>query len=194
MPTFLDLQGMVKLIKETPEGVERASHKALTATMLKAEALAKKNSTQQFTGRNDRRLSGRLLNSIYSGVEKSGPDFVGVLGVRDVPYAAANEFGVTVKPKPDNKMQRLWIPQRKNSGRMTPKEFINLKRARPGDYFLNDKVAGKWMNKRTRRLTPLFFLVKEATIPERPFLRPALEMAAESYPGYLEQYLESELK
>lgn len=190
---------LVEYVKSLPEGMARAKAKAMLATITLAERYAKQNAKEQFVGRNDRKLSGQLLNSIYSGAEKEGGEFVGFVGVRNVPYGAIHEFGSDGLPggviKPV-KAKNLWLPQYKNAGKMTPREFIRLKIQKPDQFFMNDKVAGRWQNPKSKakRLVPLFFLVKKVRIPERPYLRPALIEAAELYPNYLEQFLKDEMK
>jgi len=199
MPTVLDIREIVDYIKGMESGIRRAITKAHVATMLKAEAFAKSNAQRQFIGRNDRRLSGALMNSIYSGFEKEAGYPVGFVGVRNVPYGAVQEFGTEGLPggviKPV-KAKKLWIPQHKNIGKMTPREFIKLKMQNPRMFFLNDKVAGQWENPKSKakRLIPMFFLVDKVKIPARPYIRPGIESALEFFPGYLEKFMGEESK
>ncbi len=199
MATALDIREMVEFIKGMESGVRKAIVKAHVATMLKAESFAKSNAQRQFIGRNDRRLSGALMNSIYSGYEKGDDYPVGFVGVRNVPYGAVHEFGTDGLPggviKPV-KARKLWIPQYKNTGKMTPREFIRMKMQNPRMFFLNDEVAGKWENPKSKakRLIPLFFLVDKVKIPARPYIRPAIEAALEFFPGYLEKFMGEESK
>jgi len=199
MATVLGIRELVDYIKSLPNGLNKAMAKAHFATITMAERYAKKNAVTQFTGRNDRRLSGALLNSIYSGMEKDGTDLVGFVGVRNVPYGAIHEFGSGGLPggviTPKN-AKNLWRPQYRNAGKMTPREFIRLKIQNPGQFFLNDKVAGKWSNPKSKakQLIPLFFLVKKVKIPERPYVRPAMEEAIPLFPNYLEKFLKEEIE
>jgi phage gpG-like protein len=161
--------------------------------MQEAEALAKQNIKRNFTGRNDRTLSGMLLNSTYSGYEYDSKMIEGFLGVKKLPYARIHEYGGEIKPV---RAQKLWLPVYANTGKMTPRDFINLKRNDPDMYLLSDKVAGKWRgygNDTDRDLIPLFYLVDEVNMPARPYLTPALEMAAKKYPDRFEHYLKQEL-
>lgn len=195
MATVLEIQEIVQIIRDAKDASERSAVRAMVATTKKAESFAKRNSTRQFTGRNDRYLSGRLLNSIYSGQERlAAGEISGFIGVRDIPYGAIHEFGGIINPKATNRMQRLWIPKRANAGRMTPREFIALKRAQPDRFFLNDKVAGRWTDDRKTRLIPLFFLVRQVKIPERPYMRPAMEEAMDYYPQYYAQFRLEEMR
>jgi phage gpG-like protein len=194
MPKVLDMQELVAFIREMPKGIDRAATLAQLAVIQDAELRAKKNAQANFIGRNGRRLSGALMNSIYSGFEKSSNSRypVAFIGVRNIPYGAIHEFGGTITPK---KAKNLWIPKQPNAGRMTPREFMNLRRANPSQYFLNDKVAGRWIGAqaRSRQLIPLFFLTKKSVIPERPYLRPAMEVAVEAFDGRFEHFLKAEL-
>lgn len=198
MAEMRDMQEFLQWLREAPGKLEKAIALAQLATVTNAEGIAKRNSTRQFIGRNGRRLSGTLLNSIYSTMERDGSQMVGVLGTRNIPYGAIHEFGSQGLPNGaivPRKAKHLWIPQHRNlRQRMTPREFIQRLRMQPDAYFLNDKVAGQWMNPKAkkRRLTPLFFLVDRVEIPERPYLRPAMATAVEAFPGYLEQYMERE--
>lgn len=197
--TVLDIRQIVDYIKNMESGVRKAITKAHVAMMLKAEALSKGNAQRQFIGRNDRRLSGALMNSIYSGFEQAEGYPVGFIGVRNVPYGAVHEFGTDGLPggviKPV-KAKKLWIPQYKTIGKMTPREFIRMKMQNPNMFFLNDKVAGKWENPKSKakRLIPMFFLVDKVRIPARPYIRPAIEASLEFFPGYLEKFMAEEVK
>lgn len=185
-----EIRRLVDLIKSMDAGIRRAVTKAHLATLVFSEGQAKRNIKANFIGRNDRTLSGALLNHTYYGLEGELDGFV---GVRTLPYAAAQEFGVTIVPK---KAKHLWIPQYRNSGKMTPREFMRMKMQNPKMFFLSDEVAGRWDNpkSKTRRLIPLFFLVDKVTIPERPYLRPALELGVEKFPDYYETFLKQEME
>lgn len=198
MANVRDIREIVDFIKSASDGWEKAKAKAMVATMTHAELKAKQNATKQFIGRNDRRLSGTLLNSIYSTVVRDAKgQAVGELGVKDIPYGAIHEFGSKDLPggviKP-TKAQKLWLPKYRTAGRMTPREFMRLRKANPQRFFLNDKVAGTWVDPKARvkRLIPLFFLVDQVRIPERPYLRPAMEAAMDMYPGFLSQFYAEE--
>lgn len=164
--------------------LEVAKVKAFIATMQLAESFAKRNATKQFTGRNGRTLTGNLLNSIYVDYKIQNNKLTGSLGVRNIPYGAIHEFGGTIEPV---KAQKLWIPQYKNAKKMTPREFMNLRKSNPREYFLNDKVAGQKIG--TRTIVPFFYLVDKVTIPERPYLRPAMEEAQGHYNEYLAKFM-----
>lgn len=194
MADTVDLSEVVAMFKQSHDVVQRASIKAMLVTMSEAEVEAKKNIKRQFTGRNDRTLTGMLLNSTYQGFEVEGDNLEGFLGVKKLPYARIQEYGGTITPK---KAKHLWIPQYAVSGRMTPRDFMNLKKSNPDMYFLSDKVAGKWRgygNETNRDLIPLFYLVDEVEMPARPYLTPALEMAQKKYPDRFERYFKEEME
>ncbi len=194
----LDIRQLVDFIKNMQSGIRKSILKAQVAVIQKAEVYAKQNAKAQFVGRNDRKLSGALLNGIYSGFETStSGDPEGFIGVRNVPYGAIHEFGSEGLPGgviTPQKAKKLWIPQHKNVGKLTPREFIRLKMQNPGEYYLSDKVAGQWQNpkSKSRRLIPLFFLVDKVKMPARPYLRPALEVAVQEFPNYFSRFVSSE--
>lgn len=195
MTDSLNMRELIEFVRDLPRGVNRALMLAQVVTIQDAELNAKRNAQRQFTGRNDRRLSGTLMNSIYSGFEQgsSGGLPIGFIGVRNIPYGAIHEFGGEIKPK---RARKLWLPKYANAGKMTPREFMGRRKSDPSQYFLNDKVAGKWVGAeaRSRQLIPLFFLVDKVTIPERPYLRPAMEVSLERFPDHFERFLKDEIR
>lgn len=180
---------MVSYIKTMQRGVDRAEVLATIALARSVEMSAKRNAIKEFTGRNQRKLTGNLLNSIFSGVEKEGGNLNAFVGTRGIPYGAIHEFGGTITPK---KAKNLWIPSRENK-RMTPREFMNMRRADPSQFFLNSKVAGRVLQKKPLRIMPLFFLTKQSVIPERPYLRPAIEVGMDAYPDVFFNFLTKEM-
>jgi len=194
------IKDLSKFILESKDATESAKLRALIATVQFAEAQAKKNAKEQFKGRNDRTLTGRLLNSIYSGYEKQeGPngEITGYVGTKGIPYGRIHEYGGTIVPI---KAKHLWIPQYAKAGKMTPKEFIRLTQSNPKFYHLFNKFAGRWTgayrysNDRGSKIKkkvyePLFFLVDKVTIPERPYITPAMEVALEKFDTFFSQFL-----
>lgn len=193
MATVFDVRKFVDYIKSTSDIIRKATAAAHLAVLQRAEVLAKQNIQRQFTGRNDRRSSGRMLNSTYYGFEQDNGRDVGFLAMRDIPYARIHEYGGEIEPV---NAKHLWIPQYRNAGKMTPREFIQEKMRDPSAYFMNDNVAGKWDNPKSasRRLIPLFFLQDNVIIPERPYLRPAMAEAMESFPAYFNRMVEGGMK
>jgi phage gpG-like protein len=182
---------LVKHVGEIKDKIQVAKVKAFIATMQLAESFAKRNSTKQFTGRWGRTLTGNLLNNIYVSYKIQGDKMIGELGVRTIPYAAIHEFGGTIKPKNAN---RLWQPIYENSGKMTPREFMSLRESNKNQYAFFGNAAGKILNpvrgeEEPVNFLPLFALRKEVKIPERPYLRPALQEASLHYDEYLAKFL-----
>lgn len=190
-----DFKEIVEAIANARRGVQRAAYKALVQITLKAEAFAKINARTQLNGRNGRTLSGALFNSIYSTVIKEHGEFVGEVGVRNIPYGAIHEFGSGGLPGgviTPVTAKHLWVknymvpPQFK---RMTPKEFMAM-RIREPERFPIFKTPGSqsitaWYAERKgnhTELKALFFLRDSVKMPERPYLRPAVADATEEYP------------
>jgi len=191
------LREIVNFIKRTDDIFKISGTKAIIQTMQQIKQQAIRNAIRQFIGRNDRPLSGALVNSIFTEFTQSGDEIPSAaLGVQNIPYGRIQEFGGVIKPLATNKMQKLWIPQFKNSGRMTPREFINLKRANPGQYTLSVDagVAGKVVGRgRSRKVIPFFFLADKVKIPARPYLRPAIRAKLSTYPKFFVRFLLQEL-
>lgn len=130
----------VKNIRQMTNYMMRVRNVYLAAhidTLLRVtnEALAEtiKNEKKQFTGRNERRLTGNLMRSTTA--EFSG-DFRTVKNITRLPrgfivvktpYAAIHEHGGEIRPK---KAKNLWI-KLAHSGkfkRMTPTDFFNARK------------------------------------------------------------------
>lgn len=182
---------LVKHIKGLSDRIAIAQTKAFIATMMLAESFAKRNVTKNFTGRHNRILTGGLLNSIYSDYKISGNTITGELGTKGITYGAIHEYGGTITP---TKAKKLWMPIHANAGKMTPREFFNLKQGNSKQYFLNDNVAGRVRNPvrgkgEKASIIPLFMLLDKVEIPARPYLRPALQDAFDNYGDYLNKFL-----
>jgi phage gpG-like protein len=194
MAAVKDIMLMVEFIKTTESSVKRAAAKAQLRTGLAAQRRAKMNAKRQFIGRHGRRLSGQLLNAIYTEIQgtKDIPDVV--LGVRNIPYGAIHEFGSEGLPggviRPVN-ARKLWIPNHRRVGKMTPREFIQQLRRNPRDYMLTPKIAGK--RTKSGKVTPLFYLKDKVKIPARPYLTPAVMVEFLNWPGRFIKHLGEEL-
>lgn len=183
------IEDLIKYIRSVKGSTYKTYTRALLASLSQAEAEAKRNITRQFVGRNGRRLSGRLLNSVFHTVSfdsnKNGLP-TGILGVKGIPYGLIHEYGGTITPK---KAKNLWIKQWGGRAdkfrRLTPTEFINLKKSNPEQYKIfrskkNNLIAA--YTPAAGQVVPLFVLRQKVTIPERPYLRPALETALKDFP------------
>lgn len=197
MAMFKDLQDVVRYIKNLDPTIEKATMKALLATSVAAEGFAKQNSKKEFTGRNDRTLGGTLMNNIYSGLETGDGHYPDIfVGVRTIPYGAIHEYGSGGLPGgviTPQKAHKLWIPQYAQSKKMTPREFISNMIRNPKMYHLFPKLAARAVGPQVpgskQRWVPLFYLVDRVRIPERAYIRPALQSAMAVFPDYMEKYL-----
>jgi len=194
---------MVDYIKGMNNAFTRGYSLALLQATIDAERLAKRNATRQFTGRRNRKLSGRLLNSIYSGFTEAGGMPQSFIGTKGIPYGAVHEYGHDgIKPV---KAQHLWVKMWGGAAdkfrRMTPTDFIKemrnskafqIFRSKAGNLlaFHVVKISGK---KVKYKLTPLFHLRDEVKIKERPYLRPAIEEAFEDFGGIAAKRIAQEL-
>jgi hypothetical protein len=197
MAMFKDLQDVVRYIKSLDPTIEKATLKALLATSVAAEGFAKKNSKKQFTGRNGRTLGGSLLNNIYSGLEEGNGRFPDIFaGVRTIPYGAIHEFGSKDLPGgviTPVKAKKLWIPQYPAAKKMSPRDFVKAAMQNPTMYHIFAKVAAMAVGPKIpgtkQTWVPIFYLVDKVKIPERPYIRPALQASMEVFPTYMEKYI-----
>lgn len=176
-------------IQASKDATLKAYTRALLSFLSHAEAEAKRNATRQFIGRNGRRLSGRLLNSIYTDVvfdSSSNKLPVGVIGTRGIAYGRIHEYGGKIEPK---KAKHLWLKQWGGRAdkfrRMTPTEFINEKNANPKEYKIFTSKKNNLIAAYTPAggdIVPLFVLRSSVTMPERPYIRPAVETALKKFP------------
>lgn len=196
MTAALDIKDMARIIRESSDATDRALSLAQIVHIQRAQVEARKNAQENFIGRGDRRLSGALMNSIYTGYEQETGNAVpsAFIGVRNIPYGAIHEFGSQGLPggviKP-TKSKKLWIPARANAGRMTPREFVNMMKAQPSRYFITDK--GAFREDAPDVYTPLFYRVDQVRIPERPYLRPALATSYENFADTFERFYKQEI-
>lgn len=188
----------------TRSAIVRGHAAALLEITLKAEGYAKRNVTTNFIGRNGRKLSGRLLNSIFSGFNVS-PGLslpTGFIGTRGLPYGAIHETGGTITPK---KAKYLWVKNyyADKYRRLTPKQWFTMfqKTARDrGDgvnyEFRYNKSGKPWAAgvEEDGEFTPLFYLRDQVTIPARPYIMPAVERAVDDYAPAVTRHIRAELR
>lgn len=164
----------------------------------RAETLAKQNSTKQFIGRNGRRLSGRMLNSIFSGFEKGRVLPTSFVGTRGIPYGRIHEEGGEIHPV---KAKHLWVKNYEAPNkfkRLTPTEFMKAMRANPDEYAIIPSQPGgliaALIDKTSGEVDePLFFLKKKVKIPKRPYLRPAVKEATKDFAKITARMIRKEL-
>lgn len=194
-----DLSELAGYLRSTKDAVFKAHTLSLLKFLSEAEALAKRNVTRNFVGRRGRKLSGRLLNSIFTRVElRSGSQLpVGIIGTRGIPYGAVHEYGNdNIRPK---KAKHLWVKQWGGKAdkfrRMTPREFIAAKEADPRQYSIFPSKKGNLVAAWTptdKEVIPLFILRDRVSIPARPYIRPAIEEALNTYPQTMRQQIKQQ--
>ncbi len=196
-----NIDELVEYLTRSKNAVEIAYVRSLVGLLSIAEAKAKRNATKQFIGRNGRKLSGRLLNSIYTMVDFNRSDSllpVGVLGTRGIPYGRIHEYGGEITPK---KAKNLWVKQWGGRAdkfrRLTPTEFIKLKKENPDEYKIfrskkNNLIAA--YTPAADDVVPLFVLRQRVEIPKRPYLAPALQEALQEFPERMNFNIRSQLK
>lgn len=184
-----NIDELAVFIRNLGKGIDQAIFKALLATSVAAKAAAVGNASKNFTGRWGYTQGGQLQNSIFSELDDGQgryPDVV--LGTRGIPYGRLQEEGSDGLPGGvivPQKAKHLWLPNYSKAGKMTPREFVQLMKAQPRNYFIKGKVAGR---KDARSFTPLFFLKDSVHVPGRPYLRPAMELAFNKFSSYMDKY------
>lgn len=197
MATFGDLQDVVRYIRSLDDKFEAQTMKALLATSQMAKKYAVENSKREFIGRNGKTLGGTLSNNIISGLEDGDGRYPDIYaGTKTIPYGRIHEYGGEINPV---KAKKLWIPQYAAAKKMTPREFMDKMRANPKMYHLfpgaamkaTGPINGPLGSKKSaqRGWIPLFFLVDQVKMPERPYIRPALKSAMSHFPLYMEKFL-----
>lgn len=160
-------------LKASPKELQRALAKALAATAMTAERQAKLNLTTTLRAR-----TGRLRNSVRSVIQTSPTALELLLQAGSeggqVAYARIHEEGGIIVP-----VRRKWLAIPLSVAKtaagvsryQTPRDVPDLHFVpgkRPGTAYLA-KPDGK----------PWFLLTKRSVIPARPYLLPALEVAAD---------------
>jgi phage gpG-like protein len=189
-----NIREIVKYVRGLQTMRQKAYTVALIETATFARGAAIKIARTQFIGRNGRKLSGRLSNSIFNSFDiDPGKEYpTAYVGTQGIPYGAIHEYGGTIKPK---KAKFLWIKQWEGVPgflkRITPSEFVNKMKKEPDVYGIRDQVAFYFGTKRKvkqskksiGKFISLFILRKSVKMPERPYLRPAVEWAVTGFSG-----------
>lgn len=194
MPTARNIFELAEYLKGIRSATEKAAAIAQLKMSVEIEKEAKDNFRKQFghTG-SGYVLTGAMLNAIYSDLDFRAkgkiPDIIA--GTRGIPYGAVHEFGGKIKPKNAN---HLWVKNYSHGigrfKRMTPREFMEAKRDQPRNFriFRNPntgKLIAAYVEKlrdvkmkttdAASKVVTLFSLKDEVTIPERPYIRPAVK-------------------
>lgn len=198
----ISIEQLAAHIAQTSDLMRKSRDEALFRTAINATSRAKVNSTRQFTGRWGYTLSGRLLNSINYRFDKSSEGAVSAyVGSYGIPYGAIHEFGGKITPK---NFKYLWmrLPATNMKGspwrRLTPSEFYKkAKKASSGFYYFTSKKGNVFaaykdpdLDEDEGESTLLFWLRNSVTIPERPYLRPAVSVEMKKYPDLFRTILQ----
>ena len=101
--------------------------------------------------------TGRLRNSLAIAAKRSGNTIIGVMGT-GLPYAAAHEFGTTIRPK---NVSWLTIPFRGIKGRA--REYANT-------FFIERAGGLLLMQNQGGNVRPLFTLKKSVTLRRKEWM------------------------
>ena len=185
----LPIQTLFEKIKTIKTKFDLANLEILAKLGSVAELEAKSNSKSQFIGRGGRKLSGRLINSIFWKIGKHNNKNAAFVGTRGIPYGRIHEYGGKIEPK---SAKFLWIrAPYANKGtfkNFTPKDFYRATKTDPEQYFYSGYFGGKgaamFKPKGGKTLRALFFLKQSVFMPKRPYLTPAAEKASSLYKEY----------
>lgn len=168
-------------------GMRRIVRKAVEAAGLSAQAHAQQAVTG---GAPLHTRSGRLRQSIGYRVEEETGGVVlhlhagGSGGRGEVRYAATQEYGATIRPVKGKFLAIPVGPALTGAGvaRVAPRDlplrFVPTRRGGVLVLKTDQRSASGRLTRQGRAGTVYFVLVREVTIPSRPYLRPALEDAA----------------
>lgn len=135
--------------------IRRFVEGGLNRALLLVERAIKEN----LTGRVLKVQTGRLRSSIHHSVKVTARSARGVIGT-NVVYARIHEYGGVITPK---RVRYLTIPFPGVKG--FAREYQNTFVAKS---IIFQRVSGK-------KIRPLFLLRSSVVIPERPYVRPAVE-------------------
>lgn len=177
----INTEGFQKLLDklaELPKVVYKdMGYAILTATLMVEEA-AKQNVHRIFHGK------GQLAASITHKILKvKGLALTGVVG-SSLPYATVHEFGATITPK---NVSWLTIPFEGVTGRA--RDYENTFFAWRNNHLILFQSQGK-----NAKPKALFTLVKQAEVPARPWLNPALNENKKHLEEIISGALERSLK
>jgi hypothetical protein len=178
-------------------GVRRIVLKVVQTAGLSAQAKAQ----AAVTGGNPLHTrSGRLRQSIGYRVQDQTNAvllhlYAGGGGRGEVKYAASHEYGATIRPVRGKFLAIPVGPALTGAGvaRFSPRDLqLRFIATRSGGILVlktEQRTAGGRLKRGGAVGTPYFVLVREVTIPKRPYLRPALEDAAHKLGPELAQHV-----
>lgn len=192
-----DVRELANYINSIKDAVNKAEFKSMLILMSHIEGLAKRNAIKQFTGRNGRKLSGRLLNAISTRVDHTTG--IGYLGTRSIPYGRTHEYGAHLTKPGNGRRKWFWIKQWGGAAddfrRMTPREFVTRMRADNRFKIIGTGSPGKaavYQAVKDAEPITLFALAKEIKIPARPYLTPAIKEGLKLFPQIMNSRIKTE--
>lgn len=203
-----NIRELTAYMMATRSAIVEGHARAIMEMTLTAERIAKQNVAKNFGDRSQRKLSGRLLNSIYSGFDVqpglATGNFLptGFVGTQGTPYGRIHELGGKIEPKD---AEHLWVKNSwdadawKINKRMSPSDWFKLfKSKQEPDYEFrfafkpNGKVWAAGVDD-DGEFIPLFYLKDEVDIPARPFITPAVTEATEDYAKVVGKHIRAAL-
>ena len=123
--TGVAIKEMKQVFRDLNRDINAAQKLFIFKASLLVQAEAKKNVAK--TVNKDVKIkglsrTGNLLNSIQFDIKRMKSGFTSVIGPREVPYAAIQEFGGIIRPR---KAKRLWIPLTRRAQRLGPSKNKN---------------------------------------------------------------------
>lgn len=174
----LSMAALAKHVNNIADATTRGVAKAIIETTEMAYKDAVLNARKNFNNTPGRTRTGQLMNAIFRGYNKEKGE--GFIGVRS-PYGAIQEFGGTVVPK---NAKHLWVKNYIGVDgqfkRWQPKDFMDAAEKDSSFFIFKNPHTKKLLaahRKGPAAMEFLFSLVSKSTLPERPYIRPAVEAA-----------------
>lgn len=197
--TALPMSALLQHIQNISDAVERGTAKAMVEATEVAYKSAVMNAKTEFNNTPGRVRTGQLMNAIYRGYDPATKE--GFIGVR-IAYGAIQEFGGTVKPV---YAKHLWVKNFQDIDsqfkRWMPRDFMSAKARDPAHFklFKNPHTGRLIAAYQANGASPgqtqaLFELVDKVTLPERPYIRPAVQEAYRKLPDIIARRVAEEQK
>lgn len=197
--TVMPMSALMGFVNDIHDAYTRGTALAVIDATEMAYKDAVENAKAQFNRTPGRTRTGQLMNAIYRGYDKdAGQGFVGV----NLPYGAIQEFGGVVTPQ---SAKHLWVKNYVGVDgqfkRWTPSDFMAAHNQSPGQYPIYTSphtgkliAAYKARGASPGQMQALFTLVSRVTIPETPYVRPAVQAAYEKLAGLIQKRVAQELE
>ena len=192
----LPLSALTKHINNIADATKRGTALAVLEATEIAYKQAMLNAKTMFNNTQGYVRSGVLMNAIYRRYDKA--TMSGYIGAK-APYSRIQEFGGVIVPR---NAKHLWIKNYDAGSRfkrMTPTDFMTARNTDKASYpIFHDPHSGRLiaglMELKGKKYGPaqviaLFTLVDKVTLPERPYIRPGVQMAYEQLATLLKKYI-----